>query len=240
MFAAINKTIGSVVEALQSYLPSNPIVNELNSIYQSIQRIFTRGKTQNDPIPAAPLSTEQLVPVQQGQVTDKVDALLPDLIQADKDEPEIFPTYGRAYFRTNPAVPADERAKFTLSAKYRGALAKFTGSAAVEKHSIALFEKLNSQYLLKYTLRDADTAAKTGRGTVNVSQAEKDLNSLLRPFNRTISALIDEFQPLIDKVGAGKATPAELKTFALFITQQKQLLTELEKALATASKRWEN
>jgi hypothetical protein len=239
MFSAVNKTIGSVIEALQSYLPSNPIINELNSIYQSIQRLFTRGKTQNDPIPAAPLSTEQLVPAQQGQVTDKVDALLPDLIQADKDEPEIFPTYGRAYFRTKPAVPADERAKFTLSAQYRGALAKFTGSAAVEKHSIAIFEKLNSHYLLKYPLRAADTAAKTGRSTVTSSQVEKDLTSLLRTFDQTSSALIEAFQPFI-KVEAGNATQAELDMFDLFIAQQERLLTEFESKLATASKRWEN
>jgi hypothetical protein len=61
MFGAVNKTISSVVETLQSYLPSTYIVNGFHSIYSSIQQLFTWGSAQTTPISVAPLSTVQVI-----------------------------------------------------------------------------------------------------------------------------------------------------------------------------------
>jgi hypothetical protein len=61
MFGAVNKTISSVVETLQSYLPSTSIVNGFHSIYSSIQQLFTWGSAQTTPISVAPLSTVQVI-----------------------------------------------------------------------------------------------------------------------------------------------------------------------------------
>jgi hypothetical protein len=255
MFNAINKNIASAVETIQSYTASfkQRISNGLSNVYSYIQQLLTSKKPESGSISASPISTAQfaasslpqkdllLSPQAQGNVSTLPTSDSAPSVSSIAQEGK-FPTYGRAYFRQSPAVPTDEQARLLQSSRYKAVFSKFTGSEAIRQRSVEVSEKLNTRYLLKYSLSSPTAAADqaNSRGILKMTQADKDLNILRRSLEQKIDALVEEFQEVAHKVSEGTATPQERHTFDFFIEQQNRLLTQFEKDLATKSKGWES
>ena len=256
MFSTITQSLTSAAQSLHSHVGGfkESMSSGINNMYSYLQQLFTRKKSDNQPaIPTHPLATAQF----NQELLSKKD--LPLSLQGERiseivtppseaknnlssiAQQGIFPTYGRAYFRTKPPVPADERAKLLHSSRYKDVFSKFTGSDMIKQRRVEVFEKLNTRYLLKYPLNYPLAATdQSNRGRLKMTQADKDLSLLQRHLEQKISALIEEFQELIHKVEEGRATPQELNTFTLFIDQQNHLLDQFESELAAKSTRWES
>jgi hypothetical protein len=219
MFGAINKTINYAVETLQSYLSSTVISTGLNSIYQSIQQLFTRGKTQTDPIPAAPLSTQQFVSLPAKEDT-------PPAVDIENMLLELG-------FITSQ--PLDSYAKTMQAMRREKIWNQFNESEPIKQHrSITLAIKISSTHLTKYLSSSYLARANDEVSRDKGSHGVREIVSLSPNVEEKIHALVKAGWQLIGNVKTGKATEQEFNTLVKFIALQDPLFREFEIKLKAA------
>jgi hypothetical protein len=219
MFGAINKTINYAVETLQSYLSSTAISTGLNSIYKSIQQLFTQGKTQTDPIPAAPLSTREFV-----SLPAKEDP--PPAVDIEKMLLEL------GYITSQPL---DSYAKTMQAIRREKIWEPSKKLEPMKQLSVAIAVKISSQYLMKYSPYYSIKATdESQHDKVYLSHKTTDLTSSQPNTQQKINALVKAVRQLIHNVETGKATEQELNTLVKFIALQDPLFTEFESAVDKA------
>jgi hypothetical protein len=233
MFNAINQSIASAVHTIQAYVSTfkQGIQSGLSNIYQSVQQLLTNQKSTTSPAVIPTLS----LPATHLTTNDR-----PISLNVSEPEfPEVPATkLNAAKSRDLISRISDNTANVTLASIAREALSSFDASREIRQSSVAVFNTLIEQYLLKHHLYVASEAGYTS--------VYHDLLKLLVMLKDNITELKDkpEFVTVYEHLQGNQPfdTPEDQEKYQLLIQKQETLLTRFTEDLEDRSdgwKRWE-